>query len=530
MAATSSATGAAEMTTALPKRSTWGLIQLSLFWIATNFHWAALPIIILPSQVQAILWQQYHTTLSGTALSDAIKNASPGALALVVGPGLLVALISNPLFGYLSDRTRLRWGRRKPYIIGGTLVNIVGLGIMATANSIPVLIGGLMLTQLANNAAAAPFHALLPDLVPEAQRGKASGYMGLGQMLGTILGATLPGIVFGVNAASLIAGTTTLAQYQQTVYLAYGFTALFILVLAVITVLTVQERPVTERGDMPTAAGAGGHLLRDLLLTVVGTGAAVGATVGVMTLVHADLGSDVAQNVLVLPALAVGSIGVAVTFDFRPRQHSDFAWVLATRGIVMMGINTVLSFLQLYLKYVTFQNIAGAPKAEDAAGIFIDIVIVMAALSTAFAGAFSDRLGRKRMVYISGAFMALVGMIFLATPIFFPGLGVLLTFVCAGIFGLGYGAYISVDWALVTDVLPNEDNFARDMGIWNVALTAPQVLAYIIGAFVIVAFSAGGIFAIPGQPNFGYTMLIVLLVIYAVAGTVTVRNIKGVRR
>jgi hypothetical protein len=126
--------------------------------------------------------------------------------------------------------------------------------------------------------------------------------------------------------------------------------------------------------------------------------------------------------------------------------------------------------------------------------------------------------------------MALVGLIFLASPFVVPSLGVQLTFINAAIFGLGYGAYVSVDWALVTDVLPNEDNYARDMGIWNVALTAPQVLSYVIGAFVITAFSAGGVFAIGGQPTLGYTLLFFLFIVYAAAGTVTVRYIRGVKR
>ncbi len=340
-----------------------------------------------------------------------MRDAAPGTLALVVGPGLLTALIANPLFGYLSDRTRLGWGRRKPYIIGGTLVNIVGIGMMAFAPNIAVLIVGLVVTQLANNAAAAPFHALLPDLVPESQRGKASGYMGLGQMIGTILGATLPGIVFGVNAQQVIDGAQTIGQYNNTLVFAYGFTAAFILALALLTVLTVQERPLSERNDMPSAAGIalGRNMVRDVAVTLVAIGAAIAGTIGVMALLRVDLNGEIAQNVLILPAVVVGSLGVAKAFDFRPRQHSDFAWVLVTRAFVTMGIYTVLSFLQLYLKYVTFNGVANAPKAEDAAGIFIDIVIVMAAVSTAFAGTLSDRYGRKRMVYLSGAFMAVWG-------------------------------------------------------------------------------------------------------------------------
>jgi MFS family permease len=515
--------------TALPPRSRWGLIQLTFFWIAANFHWAALPIIILPSQVQVILWQHYRGHLSGAALDAVIKSAWPGALALVVGPGLLVALIANPLFGWLSDRTRLRWGRRKPYILIGTLVNVIGLGGMAVAPNLPILIATLMFVQIANNAASAPFHALLPDLVPPAQRGIASGYMGLGQMLGTILGATLPGLIFGINAQSVLDGTTTLAHYQRTLWLAYGFTAAFITALALITVLAVQERPLAERVTPPTTVASDRRFWRACALTLLSIAASVGITAGVLALVHTNPDDVTIQNVLILPALVIGAIGVAKTFDFRPRQHRDFAWVLLTRAIVMMGLYTVLSFLQLYLKYVTFQHVPHAPRPEDAAAIFVDIVIVLAALSTVFAGALSDRLGRKRMVYLSGALMALVGLVFLATPVLPPSVSVPITLGCAAIFGLGFGAYASVDWALGADVLPDPATYARDMGIWNVALTAPQVLAYVVGAFVIAAFNGGGIFAIAGQPNLGYMLLFVLLVIYAVIGTAAVRNITGVR-
>jgi MFS family permease len=514
----------------LPKRSTWGLIQLSLFWVATNYHWAAIPIIILPSQVQVYLFMHHPAGLQGQALENYIlNNAGPGLLALVLGPGLLAALISNPLFGYLSDRTRLKWGRRLPYIIIGTLVNVVGLGIMAFTDNIPGLIIGLVIVQLANNAAAAPFHALLPDLVPAQQRGRASGIMGLGQMLGTILGASIPGIVLGLSSKSLIEGKVTFAQYHQTLLLAYGFSAVFILALALATVLTVKERPLAERNDMPAAAGLGNFLTRDLIFTVVGMLVAIGATIGVMNLIRVDLGSEQAQNVLIFPALIIGTLGVAKAFDFRPRQHGDFAWVLITRAFVTMGIYTVLSFIQFYLEHV-FQGVPNAPAPETAAGYFLDITIILAAVSTGFAGALSDRFGRKRMVYVSGAFMVIVGLLFVLAQFATPSLLILVTFAGAAIFGLGYGAYVSVDWALVTDVLPNEDSYARDMGIWNVALTLPQVLAYLIGSFVIVLFSLGGAFAISGQPNFGYTMLFVLLVIYALVGTVTVRFIRGVKR
>jgi MFS family permease len=518
-------TGSAVQRAEPPARSTWGLIQLAFFWVALNFHWAAVPIVIIPSQIQVFLFSHHPAGLSGTSLSNYIQQTSPGVLAAVVGPGLIVALLSNPLFGYLSDHTRLMMGPRRIYVLVGTLVNVVGLMVMAFAPNPLVLALALMLVQLANNAAAAPFHALLPDLVPSFQRGKASGYMGLGQMLGTILGATIPGLVFGLNATSVVNGSQSVSSYQHTTVLAYGFTAVFVLAMALLTFVTVREKPLAT-----AMAGDHGRLVRDLLGTMVVIGAVTGATVAIMTALRVNLTDETSQNVLILPALIVGTLGVVIAFQFRPRQQGDFFWVLTTRAIVMMGIYTVLSFLQLYLKYVTLANVPNAPSPESASGLFIDIVIVVAALSTAFAGALSDRLGRKRMVYISGAFMALVGIIFLVAPVVLSNAVVLVTFVCAGIFGLGYGAYVSVDWALVTDVLPSDETYARDMGVWNTALTTPQVLSYVIGALAITLFDRGGPLAVAGSPNLGYTMLFVLLVIYAVVGTITVRFIRGVKR
>jgi MFS family permease len=96
-------------------------------------------------------------------------------------------------------------------------------------------------------AASAPFHALLPDLVPEKQQGTASGLMGIGQMIGSILGVAVPGIVIGLNAGSVIKGQISLGQYNQVLYLCYGVTAAVILTLAIITVTTVKERPPEER-------------------------------------------------------------------------------------------------------------------------------------------------------------------------------------------------------------------------------------------------------------------------------------------
>ena len=95
------------------------------------------------------------------------------------------------------------------------------------------------------------------------------------------------------------------------------------------------------------------------------------------------------------------------------------------------------------------------------------------------------------------------------------------------IFGLGYGAYQAVDWALAIDVLPSAEDYAKDMGVWHVASTFPQVIATPIAGFMLDNFQAIG--RAQGRPHLGYTVIFISAVIYFVLGTVLVRRIRKVR-
>jgi MFS family permease len=515
----------------LPRRSTGGLIAISIFWFALNFHWSALLTILVPSQVLELLFRE--APAGSISAQAAWVNGHAGLTeAVVLAPGLIVALIANPLFGLLSDRTPVgRIGRRRPYVLGGTALNVVGLAMMALAPtlfasgqsgnalapSLLVLTLGLMVTQLGNNAAAAPFHAFLPDFVPEAQRGTASGLMGLALLLGQIGGALVPSLL-GFNSKQLLAGQQRVDVYHGGVVIAYAVVALVIVVMAALTALTVREvRWMGEIGVVEHHAPTG-HTWRDLLLTVV---AVVVVVIGFLALTSARVGvrlDDATLSGLQIVAVVVAAAGAAWAFEFRPRRNLDFTWVVVTRMLVMMGIYIVQNFLLLYM-----QNVANAPSPQAATTTFVIILTVTAAASTAFAGWGSDRIGRKRMVYISGAFMAAVGAAFVVAPYVVPNHVLTVAYGAGAVFGLGYGAYLSVDWALVADVLPSDATFARDMGVWNIGITIPQVIAAVFGGWML----ALGV--ILGAPSFGYTLLFVSFVAFCVLGTVTVRYIKGAR-
>src|SRR5207249_4486680 len=86
----------------------------------------------------------------------------------------------------------------------------------------------------------------------------------------------------------------------------------------------------------------------------------------------------------------------------------------------------------------------------------------------------SDRIGRKPLVYASGGIMAAAAVIFIPVA-FFPSLQ--FTYLVGALFGLGWGAFQAVDWALAIDVLPHQGGAAKDMGIWHTALVMPQIIA-----------------------------------------------------
>jgi len=112
-------------------------------------------------------------------------------LSLVMGAGALVAMFGNPLFGHLSDRTTSRFGMRRPWLIFGAVAGAGGLATIACANSVWQVLLGWCVTQLAYNAELAALMAILPDQVPERQRGLVSGAEGMGLPIGMVGGTFL---------------------------------------------------------------------------------------------------------------------------------------------------------------------------------------------------------------------------------------------------------------------------------------------------------------------------------------------------
>lgn len=134
----------------------------------------------IPLKIAALLPEEHRAT----------------ALATVLTFGGLAALLANPFFGALSDRTRGRLGRRRPWMLGGAVAGLVGVVALAAADSLPAIIITWVCTQTAFNATLAAAAALLADTVPEARRAAASGVFTAAAFVGTlpplVLTALLP--------------------------------------------------------------------------------------------------------------------------------------------------------------------------------------------------------------------------------------------------------------------------------------------------------------------------------------------------
>ncbi|MCD6520009.1 MAG: MFS transporter [Anaerolineae bacterium] len=161
-------------------RRRYNMFTLNAYWLGVSFMWNSLHPIVLP-----VLLLEF---------AEETKNTAYGMLTFL---GLLIALVVQPLSGALSDHTRHRWGRRRPWILLGTLLDVVLLLAMVTAKSFWALAAGYVLLQFSSNLAHGPAQGLIPDLVPEEKRGVASGVKGLFEMTGIICAALVAGRIVG---------------------------------------------------------------------------------------------------------------------------------------------------------------------------------------------------------------------------------------------------------------------------------------------------------------------------------------------
>src|SRR3954451_1547361 len=162
--------------TPTPERAGWGLVALySLSFAGGSLVLIAPLLVTLALKVDGLV-----------GIEEAPKN-----LALVTGVGSLLAMVTNPLFGRLSDRTTSPLGMRRPWMLVELTGGTIGTLIVAVAPNVGVVLVGWCIAQLFFNALLAAQVAVLPDQVPASQRGMVSGVLGVCVPLASVSGTFL---------------------------------------------------------------------------------------------------------------------------------------------------------------------------------------------------------------------------------------------------------------------------------------------------------------------------------------------------
>ena len=352
------------------------------------------------------------------------------ALGIITGAGALVAVLVGPIAGALSDATTARSGRRHTWIAAGALLGCAGLALLSGQRTLIGLTLGWCIAQAGLNTLQAGLSAIVPDRTPVRQRGLVSGWVGLTQSIGVVVGVLLVTVVAGG-------------------YFVIGL----LVVLTVVPFVVATPDPAVPAGTAPRVT------LR----------------------------------------------GLAAVFRFSPRDNPDFAWAWVTRFLVQLG-NAMAT---LYLLYFLRDRV-GHGSPEDGLLLLILIYTGTTVLTVVVGGVVSDRTGRRKpSVILSGYVMAAAAGLLAFWPTW-PG-----ALIAAAVLGLGFGVYLSVDQALITQVLPTAEDRAKDLGIINIANSAPQVLGPAL-AFPIVSYLGG------------YSVLYLVVAAVTVLGSVLVTRIRSV--
>ncbi|HJT56362.1 MAG TPA: MFS transporter [Ktedonobacteraceae bacterium] len=390
-----------------------------------------------------------------------VGNAQQAVLlGWISAVGAVVSLVLPPLFGLASDHTTSRYGRRRPYIIVGTALLLVSALLLALAGNVIVFVLALVINQIGSNAANAAYQALLPDRVPKEQRGEASGYVGLMTIIGNVGSLGLAAFLLG----SVSLTSTGADIIRQGANLFYFLTGIALFVGLIITVIGVREIRYVPALTEPALEqeGAMQRFRRWFVYNWV-----------------------------------------------KPWRDYNFTLIFITRFAVMMGLSLFMTFIEYY-----FANVAHQTNFVQAtAGVAL--LALVGALCSAFAlGVFSDRVRRAPVVCVATICMALASFSFVISPGSFPlwTLGIL--------FGVGYGAYTSVDWALAIDAMPSLQSIGKDMALWGASDNLPSILAPLLGGIIIAQVS------IYAATALGYRVIFAVATLFLLFGAALVLKMR----
>jgi MFS family permease len=470
---TSAQTGTIETTPAFPNRN---YFFVAVYWFAISLLWGGFLSVVLP-----VFNEPFAIQVFGV-------NQIETARGIMSALGIIIAMFVQPMAGAMSDVSTHPYGRRRPYMIGGTIGVLISLVLIVISGNWWMLLVGYLLLQLTDNVSQGSYQGLMPDVVPEDKRGKASAFLAISQLSGTLVGAVLPGIL----QSSL---GELLGSQIMLVIIGLGF-----VVSLALTCLFIKERQFR-------------------------------------------------------PTQKIGAWSAAFGMFRGLHHYPDFNWLMVSRFIFLTAPASVSLFVKRMLEGTAdttspyyglafvrptadAQTGLVTPQAGTTLSIILGIVVLTAILASYPFSVLSERTGRKRMIYLATiiGFVGGVGLLvphlmiqnaaetaqtlagFEAQQAYMDNtrpLATIIAIVFGSCIGSSWGAFLSVDWAYATDLIPL-DEAGRFMGLTNIATAGCQAAAAFIGGFIV-------------DSTLGLTGLYVSVCLYFVLSAVFLTRVRETR-
>jgi MFS family permease len=427
-------------------------VLLSIYWVAIGYLWTSLGGLILPD-----------------LMIQLVGSANKGvALGVLEGIGSVMAMVWQPLVGAYSDRARTPFGRRHPFIVAGTLGDVIFLIGIALSGSYWLVVIFYFLLQTASNTAQGPYQGLMPDVVPKTQRGTASGFYGIANVFGLLLGTVGAGYILAH------AGRTT------AILTICGL----LLVTMVPTVLLIPDRAEASREQF--------RGVWEAFRTTFSRPLRYPAFLWLMS-----------SRLLIL----MGLVGIQsfVFFYFADVFFPHNRQETITASYTLQGLVIVTAFLISW----------PAARLSDRWGRRRIIL----------AGGLLSAAGLLLLVFSRYELMPAAIVQPLASTLGVPPLAAQATLVGI-LIGVGYGMFFSVDWAFIQDVIP-ADEAGLFMGFSNIATAGSGVLARLIGGPLLDYFNRGPhLLGLPG----GYPVIFSVFFIWLLVGGLLILKVPEVHK